>query len=83
MKRVILIAFAVLLAGVLIVNRSESIFGADSSGYANFARMLDRGETTRPLPVECSNCDPSWRTPLGFVPAPGGRMASYYPIGMP
>ncbi|MGZ5440977.1 MAG: ArnT family glycosyltransferase [Thermoanaerobaculia bacterium] len=83
MKRVILIAFAVLLAGVLIVNRSESIFGADSSGYANFARMLDRGETTRPLPVECSRCDPSWRTPLGFVPAPGGRMASYYPIGMP
>lgn len=83
MKRAILIAFAVLLAAVLIANRSESVFGADSSGYANFARMLDRGQTTRPLPVECSPCDPSWRTPLGFVPVSGERMASYYPIGVP
>jgi hypothetical protein len=50
MKRVILIVFAILLAAVLIANRSESVFGADSSGYANLARMLDRGETTRPWP---------------------------------
>lgn len=83
MKRAILIAFAVVLAAVLIANRSESVFGADSSGYANFARMLDRGETTRPLPVECAACDPSWRTPLGFVPLSGERMAPYYPIGVP
>lgn len=83
MKRVLLIVFALLAGAVLIANRSESIFGADSSGYANLARMLDRGETTRPLPVACRDCDPSWRTPLGFVPLPGERMASFYPIGLP
>ena len=44
--------------------------------------MLDRGETTRPLPVACGECDPHWLTPLGFVPR-GDRMASFYPIGLP
>lgn len=76
MKRVILIVFAVLLGAVLIANRSESVFGADSSGYANLARMLARGETTRPVPA------PGY-PPLGFVPLPDGRMASIYPIGLP
>ncbi|HET8774498.1 MAG TPA: glycosyltransferase family 39 protein [Thermoanaerobaculia bacterium] len=76
MKRVILIVFAVLLGAVLVANRSESVFGADSSGYANLARMLARGETTRPLPA------PGY-PPLGFVPLPDGRMASFYPIGLP
>jgi len=75
MKRVILIVFTILLAAILIANRSESVFGADSSGYANLARMLDRGETTLPLEAE-------WFTPLGFVPR-GDRMASFYPIGLP
>ena len=76
MKRVILVVFALLLGAVLIANRSESVFGADSSGYANLARMLDRGETTRALPVPG---DP----PLGFFALPGERMASFYPIGLP
>jgi hypothetical protein len=77
MKRVVAIVFAIVVAAVLIANRSESIFGADSSGYANLAWMLDRGETTGPLPV--ASHDP----PLGFVPLPSGRMASFYPIGLP
>lgn len=77
MKRAIVILFAFLLGAVLIANRSESVFGADSSGYLNLARMLDRGETTRPLPVAGSPA------PLGFVPVPGDRMASFYPIGLP
>lgn len=76
MKRAILIVFAILLGAVLIANRSESVFGADSSGYANLARMLARGETTRPLPA------PGY-PPLGFVPLENGRMASIYPIGLP
>ena len=63
MKRAILIVFAILLGAVLIANRSKSVFGADSSGYANLARMLARGETTRPLPA------PGY-PPLGFVPLP-------------
>ena len=75
MKRVISIVFVILLAAILIANRSEAVFGADSSGYANLARMLDRGETTLPLEAE-------WLTPLGFVPR-GDRMASFYPIGLP
>ena len=77
MKRGILIVFAILVGAVLIANRSESVFGADSSGYANLARMLDRGETTLPRPV------PGHPPPLGFVPLPGDRMASFYPIGLP
>ncbi len=76
MKRAILIVFVILLGAVLIANRSESVFGADSSGYANFARMLARGETTLPLPA------PGY-PPLGFVPLENGRMASIYPIGLP
>ena len=76
MKRAILVVFALVLAAVLIVNRSEAVFGADSSGYANLARLLDRGETTRALPAP-------GHPPLGFVPLPGARMASYYPIGLP
>jgi hypothetical protein len=76
MKRAILIVFAILLGAVLIANRSESVFGADSSGYANLARMLDRGETTLPRPAP-------GHPPLGFVPLPNDRMASFYPIGLP
>lgn len=76
MKRAILIVFAILLGAVLIANRSESVFGADSSGYANLARMLDRGETTLPRPAP-------GHPPLGFVPLPIDRMASFYPIGLP
>lgn len=83
MKRAIVIVFAILLGAVLIANRSESIFGADSSGYINLARMLDRGETSRPYPVLCAQCDPWWVTPLGFVPVSRERMASFYPIGLP
>ena len=75
MKRAILILFAILLGAVLIANRSESVFGADSSGYLNLARMLDRGVTTLPRPAPG---DP----PLGFVSLPGERMASIYPIGL-
>ncbi|HEX6101222.1 MAG TPA: glycosyltransferase family 39 protein, partial [Thermoanaerobaculia bacterium] len=76
MKRAILIVFTFLLAAVLIANRSESVFGADSSGYANLARMLNRGETTLPRPAP-------GQPPLGFVPLPNERMASFYPIGLP
>jgi len=76
MTRVILIVFATLLAALLIANRSESVFGADSSGYANLAKMLDRGETTRPWPAR-------EQPPLGFVSVLGNRMASFYPIGLP
>ena len=83
MNRAILAVFVLGLAAVLIVNRSESIMGADASGYANLARMLERGETTRALPLSCRGCDPAWFTPLGFVPLGDGRMASFYPIGLP
>lgn len=76
MKRAILIVFVIVVAAVLIANRSESVFGADSSGYANLARMLDRGVTTLPLPAPGT-------PPLGFVALPHERMASFYPIGLP
>lgn len=82
MKRTILVLFLLLLAAVLLANRSESIFGADSSGYINLARMLSEGKVTRALPVACDACQPSWVTPLGFVPV-GDGMASFYPVGLP
>ena len=75
MTRAIFAAFVILLAAVLFVNRSETIYGADSSGYANLARMLARGEVTAPLP-------PGGQPPLGFVPVGNGRMASHYPPGL-
>jgi hypothetical protein len=84
MNRLVLALLLVALGAVLVKNSSESVFGADRSGYMNLARMLDRGETTRPLPAMCPDCDPSWFTPLGFVAAPDRRtMASFYPIGLP
>lgn len=83
MTRAILVVFLILLAAVLLTNRSEAIFGADSSGYANLARMLDEGEVTRALPVSCRSCGPASLTPLGFVPLPDHRIASFYPIGLP
>jgi 4-amino-4-deoxy-L-arabinose transferase-like glycosyltransferase len=76
MKRAILVVFAILLGAVLFANRSESVFGADSSGYVNLARMLNRGETTLPRPAP-------GHPPLGFVPLANERMASFYPIGLP
>ena len=76
MKRAILIVFVIIVAAVLIANRSESVFGADSSGYANLARMLNRGVTTLPVPAPGT-------PPLGFVALPHERMASFYPIGLP
>ena len=76
MKRAILVVFTIVVAAVLIANRSESVFGADSSGYLNLARMLNRGETTMPLPL------PGAAPPLGFVPVANDRMASIYPIGL-
>lgn len=82
MKRAQLIAFVLGVAIVLIANRSDSITGTDASGYANLARMLRHGETTRALPAQCSTCEAYWRTPLGFVPR-GERMVSFYPMGLP
>lgn len=82
MKRAILVSFVIGLAALLVANRSESIFGADSSGYMNLARMLSEGKVTRPLPIACDACEPHWLTPLGFVPVVDG-MASFYPIGLP
>lgn len=83
MKRALFAAFLVALALVLFTNRSETIFGADASGYANLARMIGGGAATRPVPLSCTGCEPAWFIPLGFVPAREGTMASYYPIGLP
>lgn len=83
MKRAMFAAFILALAMVLFTNRSETIFGADASGYANLARMIGGGETTRPVPLRCAGCEPAWFIPLGFVPARPDAMASYYPIGLP
>jgi hypothetical protein len=83
MTRAILAAFLLVLGAVLFVNRSEAVMGADAGGYVGLARMLDRGETTRPLPIVCASCRPEWLAPIGYVPARDGRMASFYPIGLP
>lgn len=82
MKRAFLIAFAIAVAIVLITNRSDSVVGADASGYANLARMLRAGDVTKPLPVTCRDCEASWFTPLGFLPR-GNQMVAYYPVGLP
>lgn len=82
MKRIVVLL--VVVAAVLLQNRSHGIAGADRSGYMNLARMLSRGERTLPLPNMCDGCEPYWFTPLGFVPAPDRvHMSSFYPAGLP
>jgi 4-amino-4-deoxy-L-arabinose transferase-like glycosyltransferase len=83
MKRLMFALFLTALALLLFANRSETVFGADSSGYMNLARMLGDGTTVRPIPLSCSGCEPSWFVPLGFIPAGPGLMALYYPVGVP
>jgi hypothetical protein len=88
MTRAIFAVFLAALAVVLFANRSESIFGADSSGYINLARTVSAGHVTWPIPalerVRCDDCEPGWFVPIGFVLTPDRRtMASVYPIGLP
>ena len=84
MNRAVVGVLLVVLAAVLFQNRSHGIAGADRSGYMNLARMLSRGERSLPLPAMCPTCEPSWFTPLGFVPSPDRKsMASFYPTGLP
>jgi hypothetical protein len=83
MTRIMLAVLLVALACVLFVNRSETIFGADASGYANAARLLDDGEAAQPVPLACTGCAPDWFTPIGYVAVAPDRMASMYPVGLP
>ena len=41
MIRAIFVVFLIGLAVLLFVNRADSILGADATGYASLARMLD------------------------------------------
>ena len=84
MIRAIFVVFLIGLAVLLFVNRADSILGADATGYASLARMLERGETVRPTPFLCAECEPFWSVPIGFVTLPGRpEMASLYPVGLP
>ena len=83
MTRLMLAVLLIALACVLFVNRSETIFGADASGYANAARLLQEGEAAQPTPLACAGCPASWFTPIGYVPVSAREMASMYPVGLP
>lgn len=84
MIRAIFVVFLIGLAVLLFANRADSVLGADTTGYVSLARMLERGETVRPVPLVCQGCEPFWSVPIGFVTLPGRPvMASLYPAGLP
>jgi 4-amino-4-deoxy-L-arabinose transferase-like glycosyltransferase len=84
MIRALFVVFMIALAVMLFVNRSESVVGADASGYAGLARMLEEGRTVEPTPLACATCEPYWFVPIGFVAVPGEpAMISMYPVGLP
>jgi hypothetical protein len=65
-----------------------AVGGSDSSGYANAARALSRGQLVEPIEALArfrlpESETPSF-TPLGFVHGPrGGTLAPLYPVGFP
>jgi hypothetical protein len=73
---------------VLVSNASYAVGGSDSSGYANIARSILRGETVRSVDeLEKLDLPPQYArlfVPLGYQQIPGSRaMRPTYPIGFP
>src|SRR5687768_16954829 len=69
-------------------HNASVVGGADSSGYFNFARMLNTGRLSIEVePLIETKLDASWVpvfAPSGFRPAPHGRaIVPTYPVGFP
>jgi hypothetical protein len=82
-----LLAFA--LYGLMLMRYSAAYAaGADSSGYMNNARLLDRGKLIAPM-RQVPGVNPETITsfayvPLGFIPRPDRiSMVPTYPMGLP
>ena len=74
--------------GYLYRHACFAVGGSDSSGYANAARAIARGQIVEPLEAlarfQLSPSIAAEFTPLGFVSGPGGvTLAPLYPVGFP
>ena len=81
-------ALLLIYAVVLFSNVSRAVGGSDSSGYANAARLIARGQVVVPiLPLDMRGVPSSFDRvfiPLAFVPGPAPRtMTPFYPVGFP